>query len=176
MIGTNLDYEIMFLPRQLTDEETSVFLPAIKEVQKSVGWIVDESQWNSDYSIAKRRLNNACDPKVFVIDQHTRELLGYAILRPDADRHNGWYLAQLAVRLTHQSKGVGTAIMGKIFEEAFFNSNMSTIRLETEGDEPGKLKFYERFASESIYMERSDVGHYTNGQLKTHFEYTLLHG
>ena len=158
MLETN--YQITFHSELAVDEKV---IAGVKSVQDSFKW------GDANFRTAQKRLSVATNPKIFVIEKATRELLAYAVLFPE---DGGWYLSQIAVTLDLQGKGIGKAIMSKIFEEAV-KYNISTITLDVRGNDEKKLKFYQNVASGTTTVKKIHDGEYNNHDPKIKFEYKL---
>jgi ribosomal protein S18 acetylase RimI-like enzyme len=133
-----LDYKLK-CKFELKNEKIEKIADGIAAVQKSIDWTP------MDLRIANRGLRSADNPKVIVKDSKTKELLGYAILKP---QENCWYISQIAVMKNSQRCGIGKAMMQIIFAKAREKA-VHTISLDANAAEEKIVKFYQSFHSKT---------------------------
>ena len=81
------------------------------------------------------------DPGLMLLARQDGKLIGYIAAREDT---TGLEIVDVQVHPHHQRKGVATALVARVVEEAG-RRNYSRVWLETEGDDPvGARQFYER--------------------------------
>jgi ribosomal protein S18 acetylase RimI-like enzyme len=142
---TQSSYQVSF-ESTFKSENLEKVVQAIIRIQKSIDWN------QVDLNIAMRRLKLSNNPKVFVHDPSTDEILGYAIVVPRENvREKVWYVSQIAVDRKFQRGGIGRAIMHKIFEEAM-KHGIRDITLDTDGQDEVLVKFYHSFNSETVHL------------------------
>ena len=163
-----IEYVIKYKP-QLKSEKIEKVADGVAAVQKSIDWD------DMDLRIANRRLRLPNNPKIIVKDFKTKELLGYAILVPQEGAENSWYISQIAVMKGLQGRGIGKAVMQKIFDEAR-KRGVNKVTLDTDGADEKLLKFYQSFHSEStgVHAQHVEAGKNRFGQPTKIFIYELL--